>query len=185
MALNTPPKVDILGAESVAWYAAVVMTTELGFTDNASFSPSQVFHKLINTNGVKTRSNRPVYPLGCHGSVLEVSEDMLKRTCATKHVRTALHTLFQTWIEFQNECSSSYVVKGEFKIGSSMKFTSKHDVTNKMFREIQKAVMSSYQPQHFLKPPSDPVPIDVNRLRYSNIIPISLNSHSEASSSGS
>ena len=187
---KSPPLVDILGAESVAWHATLMMTTDQDFVVDEHYSAYDVFLQLIKGNGVKKRATRPAIPLGCRGSVLEVSEDMLQRTLATKHVRTALFALFPTLIEFQNEYSSAYVVKGEFKCGLSISFSLKHDVTRKTFNEIQNAVMSSYKPQYFLKLPSDPIQIDANRVRFSDIVPISINSHADepsqsASSSGS
>ena len=131
IAPKSPPLVDIFGAESVAWHAALMMTTDLDFEVDVHYSASDVFLQLIKGNGAQTRAARSAIPLGSHGSVLEVSQDMLKRTLATKHVRTALFALFPTLLDFENCYTSEYVVNGEFRYGSSIKFSSKHDVTSK------------------------------------------------------
>ena len=88
-------------------------------------------------DGVHTRRAKAI-PLGCRGSVLELSEDVLKRAFAMKYVRTALFKMFP-YMEFENSQARADVNCNEFTVGTLCRFSSTHDCSRRTYKAKQTA----------------------------------------------
>ena len=139
-----------MGAETIAWHAAMMMTTELGFRIEKQFSMSTAFFKLLGPDGVHTRRAKAIL-LGCRGSVLELSEYVLKRAFAMKYVRTALLKMLPN-MEFENSQARADVNYNEFTVGTLCRFSSDHDCSRRTFQEIQRYLMNWYNDDPSLHP---------------------------------